>query len=85
MIAEKDPAIGKAAARLLEISNDPETRLRIEFDRRWEADQRVGRRAEVREGVEMGLEKGMEKGMKKIIDLLEKGLSLDEIKKMVHS
>jgi hypothetical protein len=79
MIAEKDPEIGKAAARLLEISQDAETRLRIEFERRWEADQRVERRAAVREGEE----KGMEKGMKKIIGLLKKGVSLDEIERMV--
>ena len=91
MIAEKDPEIGKAAARLLEISQDAETRLRVEFDQRWEADRRVEMRAAVREGEEKGLEKGMERGiemgveegMKRIIDLLEKGLSLDEVKKMV--
>ena len=95
MIAEKDPAIGKAAARLLEISNDPETRLRIEFDRRWEADQRVERRAAVREGEEMGMEKGMEMGIERgreegmkeeramLIELIEKGLSLEDIKRVL--
>jgi hypothetical protein len=75
MITEKDPEIGKAAARLLEISEDAETRLRIEFDRRWEADRRVERRDAVKEGVE--------EGMKRIIDLLKKGVSLEEIERMV--
>ena len=83
MIAEKDPEIGKAAARLLEISEDPETRLRVEFDRRWEADQRVERRAALREGREEGVEEGMEKERTMIIELIEKGLSLEDIKRVL--
>jgi predicted transposase/invertase (TIGR01784 family) len=87
MIAEKDPEIGKAAARLLEISQDAETRLRMEFERRWEADQRVERRAAVREGREEGMEVGMEMGVEKeramIIELIEKGLSLEDIKRVL--
>ena len=81
MIAEKDPEIGKAAARLLEVSEDAETRLRLEFERRWEADRRVEMRAALRKGEEKGREEGVKKEREMIIELIEKGLSLDEIKR----
>ena len=79
MIAERGPVMEKAAARLLEISEDEHTRHRLESYRRFEMDNRVMLKEAKAEGIEVGMEKEREK----LIALIEKGVSLDEIKKML--
>jgi len=49
MIAEKNPVLEKAAARLTEVSEDMHTRHRLESYRLYEMDQRVKARAAKRE------------------------------------
>ena len=87
MIAEKGPIMAKAATRLLEISEDEHTRHRLESYRRFEMDNRVMLKEAKAEGREEGWAKGIEKGMaeerEKLIALIEKGVPLDEIKKML--
>jgi len=79
MIAEKGPIMAKAATRLIEISEDEHTRHRLESYRRFEMDNRVMLKEAKAEGIEVGMEKEREK----LIALIEKGVSLDEIKKML--
>jgi len=80
MIAEKSPALEKAAARLTEVSEDMHTRHRLESYRLYEMDQRVKAREAKREAER----EGIEIGTNKVIALLEQGYSLDEIKKILR-
>ena len=83
MIAEKGPIMAKAATRLLEISEDEHTRHRLESYRRFEMDNRVMLKEARTEGIEVGMEKGMVEEREKLIALIEKGVPLDEIKKIL--
>jgi predicted transposase/invertase (TIGR01784 family) len=74
MIAEKSPTLEKAAKSLLEFSEDEVARYRLERMRLAATDERLRR--------EEAVAKGREEGMDKIIELIEKGLSVDEIKKI---
>ena len=79
MIAEKGPIMAKAVTRLLEISEDEHTRHRLESYRRFEMDNRVM----LKEARTEGREEGMAEEREKLIALIEKGVPLDEIKKML--
>ena len=83
MIAEKGPIMAKAATRLLEISEDEHTRHRLESYRRFEMDNRVMLKEAKAEGRDEGREEGMAEEREKLIALIEKGVPLDEIKKML--
>jgi len=72
--------IGMAAALLQEISQDEHERARIRSRKMYEMDQYSNlHTSELR-----GEAKGREKGRGEIIKLLEKGYSLEEIKKMLE-
>jgi len=96
MIAEKNPVLEKAAARLTEVSEDMHTRHRLESYRLYEMDQRVKAREAKREAeeemrkVKEELRKLKEEarvakveGMEKTMELLKQGYSFDEIKKIL--
>jgi predicted transposase/invertase (TIGR01784 family) len=72
MIAVKSPVLECAAARLIEVSEDTQTRCRLENQLIYELDQRDRMNAAKKEGREEGIEK--------VISLIEQGLSLDEVK-----
>ena len=65
MIAERGPVMERAAARLIELSEDEHTRHRLESYRRFEMDQRVNLRAARAEGMEKGREEGRAEGMER--------------------
>jgi len=65
----------RAAARLIELSEDEHTRHRLESYRRFEMDNRVM--------LKEARAEGMEKGMEEVIALIEKGIPLNEIKKIL--
>jgi len=71
MLAEKNPQIGKAVARLQELSEDERTRLLAESREKWEWDNAARMQAAREKGLEEGLEKGLEKGLERG---LEEGL-----------
>ena len=83
MLAKKNPQIGRAVARLQELSEDERTRLLAESREKMEWDNAArmhaaeerglkrGREEGREEGIEEGLEKGLEKGLE---EGLEKGL-----------
>ena len=75
MIAERGPVMERAAARLIELSEDEHTRHRLESYRRFEMDNRVM--------LKEARAEGMEKGMEEVIALIEKGIPLNEIKKIL--
>jgi predicted transposase/invertase (TIGR01784 family) len=83
MIAEKNPVLEKAAARLVEVSEDAATRRQLERERIFKMDQRDRMNTARREGLEEGLQKGRQEGIQEerqeIIALLKKGYSLEEI------
>ena len=83
MIAERGPVMERAAARLIEISEDEHTRHRLESYRRFEMDNRVMLKEARAEGMEKGRVEGKEEGMEEVIALIEKGVPLDEIKKIL--
>ncbi|MDR0464468.1 MAG: Rpn family recombination-promoting nuclease/putative transposase [Treponema sp.] len=84
--------IGMAAALLQEISQDEHERARIRSRKMYEMDQYSNLhtselRGEIRgeaKGRERGRTEGMIEGRDEIIKLLEKGYSLEEIKKMLE-
>jgi hypothetical protein len=74
MIAQQSPILEKAANTLLAFSEDEIARDRIRRIKMAEADKRIQIMEAKREG--------REEGMDEIIKLIEKGLSVDEIKKI---
>ena len=75
MIAERGPVMERAAARLIEISEDEHTRHRLESYRRFEMDNRVMLKEARAEGIEVGMEK--------VLGLIRKGVSPDEIERIL--
>ena len=76
MLAEKNPQIGKAVARLQELSEDERTRLLAESREKWEWDDA----ARMQAAREKGLEEGLEKGLLSVAHAaLKKNLSIEEI------
>jgi predicted transposase YdaD len=96
MIAEKSPVLERAAARLIEVSEDAHTRHRLESYRLFEMDQRVmikearaegkaegkaeGRAEGKAEGKAEGRTEGRVEGAEEVFSLLEQGYSSDEVK-----
>jgi hypothetical protein len=78
MIAQQSPILEKAANTLLAFSEDEIARDRIRRIKMAEADKRI----QIMEAKREGMEEGREEGMDEIIKLIEKGLSVDEIKKI---
>lgn len=74
MLAEKSPALKKAADRLSEVSENAQVRARLASIELYEMDQRVMMREAVEEGVQ--------KGVARMFSLLEKGYSPVEAKKL---
>jgi len=88
MLAEKTPRIGKAAARLQELSEDERTRLLAESREKWEWDMQAirergferGREAGLEEGREEGREKGLEEALLSVAQVaLKKNMPTEEI------
>ena len=92
MLTEKNPQIGKAVARLQELSEDERTRLLAESREKWEWDMQAirekgfekGREAGLEAGLEEGLEKGREKGLEEALlsvaqIALKKNMPIEEI------
>jgi predicted transposase/invertase (TIGR01784 family) len=71
MLAEKNPQVGKAVARLQELSEDERARLLAESHEKWKWDDAARIRAARNKGLEEGREEGHEEGLEKG---LEKGL-----------
>ncbi len=71
MLAEKNPQIGKAVARLQELSEDERTRLLAESREKMEWDNAARMQAAREKGLKEGLEKGLERGLERG---LEEGL-----------
>ncbi|MCL2589881.1 MAG: Rpn family recombination-promoting nuclease/putative transposase [Betaproteobacteria bacterium] len=65
MLAEKNPQIGKAVARLQELSEDERTRLLAESREKMEWDNAARMQAAREKGLKEGLEKGREEGLEK--------------------
>jgi predicted transposase/invertase (TIGR01784 family) len=63
MLAEKNPQIGKAVARLQELSEDERTRLLAESREKMEWDNAARMQAAEERGLKRGLEEGLEKGL----------------------
>ena len=66
MLAEKSPQIGKAVARLQELSEDERTRLLAESREKWEWDMQAIREKGLEEGFEEGRKEGREKGLEEV-------------------
>ncbi len=84
MLAEKNPQIGKAAARLQELSEDERTRLLAESREKWEWDMQAIREKGFEKGHEAGLEAGREKGLEEGLlsvaqTALKKNMPIEEI------
>jgi len=62
MLAEKNPQIGKAVARLQELSEDERTRLLAESREKMEWDNAARMQAAEERGLKKGREEGLEKG-----------------------
>jgi len=80
MIAEKSPVLERAAARLIEVSEDAHTRHRLESYRLFEMDQRVMINEARAEGKAEGRTEGRVEGAEEVFSLLEQGYSSDEVK-----
>jgi hypothetical protein len=77
MIAEKSPTMRNAVQRLIDFSDDEEVaRYRQERIRLAEMDERIA----LREARKEGRMEGIMKGQEEILDLIEKGFSVDEIR-----
>jgi len=80
MLAEKNPQIGKAVARLQELSEDERTRLLAESREKMEWDNAARMQAAIEKGREEGLEKGLEKGLLSVAHAaLKRNLPIEEI------
>ncbi|MCL2184202.1 MAG: Rpn family recombination-promoting nuclease/putative transposase, partial [Chitinispirillia bacterium] len=84
MIAEMSPELKKAAGIMKAYSElDPKTRREYELLMLAEMDDRVRLRAAKKEGRAEGMAEGMAQGMAKIIALIEKGVPLEEAKRLL--
>jgi len=63
MIAEKSPVLERAAARLIEVSEDENTRHRLESYRLFEMDHRVMINEARDEGIAQGITRGITQGI----------------------
>jgi predicted transposase/invertase (TIGR01784 family) len=84
MLAEKNPQVGKAVARLQELSEDERARLLAESHEKWKWDDaariRAARNKGLEEGHEKGLEEGLEKGLLSVAQAaLKRNLPIEEI------
>ena len=70
-----------AAALLREISKDEHERARLRSRRMYETDLTSDLLASERKGKILGRAEGLAEGKAEVIALLEKGISLEEIKK----
>jgi predicted transposase/invertase (TIGR01784 family) len=83
-LAEKNPQLKKAVTRLVELSEDEQTRLLAESREKLQRDIAAREYAAAEKGMEKGMEMGMEMGMNEAQRaiarrLLDLGLSVDEI------
>jgi predicted transposase/invertase (TIGR01784 family) len=94
MLAKKNPQVGKAVVRLMELSNDERTRLLYESQQKMEWDNLAreraarseglseGRKEGLSEGLNKGRKEGLSEGRKEIArNLLAEGLSVEIIQK----
>jgi flagellar biosynthesis/type III secretory pathway protein FliH len=64
MLAKKNPQVGKAVVRLMELSNDERTRLLYESQQKMEWDNLARERAARSEGLNEGRKEGLSEGRK---------------------
>jgi len=91
MVAKKSTAMKKAADRLVLVTKDMRIRARLESQRLFEMDQQVmlddaleiGLKRGRRKGRAEGREEGREEEREKIVSLIEQGVSLTGIKKIL--
>jgi len=99
MVAKKSASLKKAADRLVSVSKDMRVRARLASQELFEMDRRVEMRLAVEKGVRKGLREGRKKGVAEgraagvvegraegrveIVTLIEQGVSLGDIKKML--
>ena len=78
MIATKAPKIGKAVGILMDLSADERTRLLEESRQKalWDYNSRMKRARDE------GVQEGEQKKQRELLDLLNSGKSLDEIKRI---
>ena len=88
MLAEKNPQIGRAVARLQELSEDERTRLLAESREKMEWDNAARMQAAEARGLKKGREEGREKGREEGLETgllsvaraaLKRNLSVEEI------
>ena len=97
MVAKKSPSLKKAADRLLSVSRDMRVRARLASQELFEMDRRIemreAREKGLKNGLKSGLKKGMEKGLEKgtaaerarIVRLIERATSLDDLKRSLSA
>jgi len=88
MLAEKNTQIGKAVARLQELSEDERTRLLAESREKMEWDNAARTQAAEERGLKKGREEGLEKGREEGLEAgllsvahaaMKRGLPIEEI------
>jgi len=88
MLTEKNPQIGKAVARLQELSEDERTRLLAESREKWEWDMQAIREKGFEDGREEGLLSVAQTALKKNLPIEEimalTGLSREKIQSLSH-
>jgi predicted transposase/invertase (TIGR01784 family) len=80
MLAEENPQIAQAVARLQELSDDERTRLLAESREKMEWDNAARMHAAEERGLKRGREEGIEKGLLSVaLAALKKNLPIEEI------
>jgi len=81
MVAKKSSSLKKAADRLVLVSKDMRVRARLASQELFEMDRRIEMRLAVEKGLKRGRREGRKEGREEILSLIERGVSLDSIKR----
>lgn len=80
MLQERNPKFAKPILKLRELSADEKMQYAIEQKLKAERDQRMFERDAEKRGMERGMERGEQNATQRFLEMLEKGMSADEIK-----